>query len=244
MSAVIEANPAMVKALLAHAPDINAKNNDGRTSLHLATTSSLFADSGMLKILLQHGADTNIRDYSVEPLLNAVVRSRVHYVEDVQLLISYGADVNAGDRFGTTALHAAVKRRDIQVVDAILQHNANVNGRDIWGATPLMLAFPKWQTVSTELVEMLLKNGADVNAGEWSNTTALRIAVEAENAGLTKLLLIYGADGDSQKEGYRSIMDIARGRPNKEIEWLLTYFADVPPRARFEAARAIGYQER
>ena len=93
------------------------------------------------------------------------------------------------------------------------------------------------------MIEILLRNGADVSTVEWSNTSALRTAVVSANAAVTKTLLVYGADVYSQKEGRPSIMEIAHGKPDDTIARLLTHFADVPQHARFEAARSLEQQQ-
>jgi len=236
---------ATATGLLAHGSDVNAKDETGFTSLHYATFSfgSSHLKNLVLDLLLQHGADTNVYDNDAEPLLNAVVHSYFHGVKDVQLLLRYGADVNAMDNKGKTALHAAVERFDIKIIDTILRHNADVNARTVQEFTPLILAVKRWQAASPEVVEILLRNGADVNAVKRPNTTALSLAVEYGNLKVTKTLLVYGADVYDQKDGKRSIMGIARGKPNKDIVRLLTYFAYVPSRLRFEAARTLEHQD-
>ena len=57
------------------------------------------------------------------------------------------------------------------------------------------------------------------------------------------MLLVYGANVYSQKEGEPSIMEIPHGKPGETITRLLTYFADVPPYARAEAARTLEQEE-
>ena len=91
------------------------------------------------------------------------MRDRFRTIKDVQLLLNHGVDVNASNRSGTTALHAAVERRDVEIIATLLQHNADVDARDEQQATPLSLAVSQGQTASTEVVEILLKNGANVD---------------------------------------------------------------------------------
>lgn len=209
--AVKEMNYATVKALLAHNPDVDAQDDNGHTSLYHAILSLEQSDRGIIEMLLQHGADVNIRDYISEPLLTAVVRTSFCDAKDVQLLLRHGADVNARDRIGGTALHAAVHRQDAEIVDTLLQNNAEVNAG----------------------------SGSEGRTGR----TPLRCAVEIENVEATKMLLIYGADVYSQDEEQQSIAEIARGRSEQTIARLLTYFADVDPSSRFEAASALEDEE-
>lgn len=66
--------------------------------------------------------------------------------------------------------------------------------------------------------------------------------IEIGDVTLIKMLLVYGADAYSQKMDEPSIMEIAHRKRDETITRLLTYFADVPPRARSEAARLLEQQ--
>lgn len=245
MLGVAKRNLEMVKVLLAHTPDINAKNDSGRTSLNLASSEVIGLANpspesrDIFDILLQHGADINVRGRNIEPLLSIVVRSKVHSVEDVRVFLKYGADVNASDSLSRTALHWAVERRDVGIIETLLQHNADVNAHNDWNATPLIQVASHRNTADTGVLQVLLENGANVNAVEWSNNTALHGAVISGNVEVTAMLLIYGADVHSRREGGPSIMDIAERKSKQIIIELLRYFADVPPHARLEAALAL-----
>jgi ankyrin repeat protein len=97
------------------------------------------------------------------------------------MLIGAGAYINARDKKGVTPLHYAAHRRysgDVRgpfrdVVKTLLDYGADVNVKTTRGATPLHVAAYYGEA---EIVEMLIKRGADVNArtfieralGEWS----------------------------------------------------------------------------
>jgi ankyrin repeat protein len=241
MFAVQHVQMAMLEAVTERALQMNSK--DGDRSLHHASLSSTTEETDTPYSLLQHGVDTDVRGYKVEPLFTAAVSNQVYGIENVQVLLRHGADVNASDNCKRTALHMVVQRLDVVIVGNILRNNANVNAREDRDDTPLMQAVSENQTANTSVIELLLKNGADVNAADHSETTALRVAVAFGNVEETKMLLIHGADVYSRKQGKRSIMEIAQTKANKVIMRLLAYFADVPPSARFEAASAVEYQD-
>jgi ankyrin repeat protein len=244
MSWIRSAQPAMLETLLAHAADINVKDENGFTPLYYAVFSKEPLNTGILRILLQNGADTNFRVKDVEPLLTAVVRKLTSSVEVAQVLLRNGADVDTTDYNGRTALHVAVERHHTVAIKPLYEYNEDMAALDDeYGTTPLLLAIPPARTSGTEVIEMLLKHGANVNAVNRSSSTVLRIAVESGNVELITMLLIYGADVYSQKEGYVSIMEIAYGDSNESIARLLTHFAEIQPCARFTAARALEHQE-
>jgi ankyrin repeat protein len=110
--------------------------------------------------------------------------------EIVRLLLDSGEDVNAY-HWETTALHIAVRKRDLQLVHILLSAGANVN------AEPHTTALQEAVGLGDmELVNVLLKAGANVNAAPSSNLgrTALQYAVESGHLELISILLNAGAD--------------------------------------------------
>jgi hypothetical protein len=163
-------------------------------------------------------------------------------LDAVRILLENGADVNACDAIGETPILCAVQTGIPEMTQKMLEYGANVNVRNNWEATPLIQAVSQGHTASARVIELLLKEGADVNAVEWSNTSALRTAVVFANVAVIKTLLVYGADVYSRKEGKPSIMEIAQGKSDETITRLLSYFADLPPRERLGAARTLEQQ--
>lgn len=90
----------VVKLLIAAGADIGARDNNGRTPLHLSV-----AHKDIVLILLNHGADINAKSNLGETiLLEAAEDGNKRLVE---LLLARGADVNARDNNGRTPLSAA-----------------------------------------------------------------------------------------------------------------------------------------
>jgi uncharacterized protein len=118
--------------------------------------------------------------------------------QDVERAIRNGADVNAQDSDGRTALlNAALGYPRLKVIDALLKAGADVNAKDISGITALIWAVHPVGASNPDVVSLLLKAGADVNAKDGTGTTALMEAlrhVEASNLEVVSLLLKAGAD--------------------------------------------------
>lgn len=89
-------------------------------------------------------------------------------------LLRGGADVNARDDLGQTALHAACQGPDkgsnARAVRALIREGANVNARDLKGQTPLLVAV---EYHNPQAVRVLVEAGADVNARDSFGKTAL-----------------------------------------------------------------------
>ena len=111
--------------------DVNTKDKNGQTSLHLAVK---FCDTKLCKLLLQHGADVNTKDKDGRtPLHDAAQRC----YESCELLLQHGADVNAKDKHGWTPLHVTVRWNEAmfdsraKICKLMLQHGADVDATDI-----------------------------------------------------------------------------------------------------------------
>jgi ankyrin repeat protein len=108
---------------------------------------------------------------------NAVIRNDVRLILD---LLGQGADVNALDRHGQTALMLAAHAGQREVVEALVAHHANLNITAKFGLSALMLAIVAGHA---DIARFLAKAGADLSlrgsgAPGFSDKTAYELAVE------------------------------------------------------------------
>ena len=115
------------------------------------------------------------------------------HVQCVKLLVKEGADVNAWNDLGYTALTYAAGNGHADVVNTLIRAGTDVNDRDCNGRTCLIHAVECGHDVC---VNLLIKAGADVNK-ERRGETALMIAVLLGNLRCVDLLLKSGADVNS-----------------------------------------------
>ena len=78
-------------------------------------------------------------------------------INTVRALLNIGADVNAKNRQGRTALIAAAESGHTNTVKLLLENGADVNAKDIYGETALIRAAKKGHT---KIIELLKKHGA------------------------------------------------------------------------------------
>jgi len=116
-------------------------------------------------------------------------------MEELKRLLKSGADVNARDRSGNTALASAALLGDEEAAKILLDHGAAVNLRGPGGATPLLLAC---MVGSPELMRTLLDSGAEVDARGENSLTPLIVASQVGNKEIVRMLLAAGADSGAQ----------------------------------------------
>jgi len=94
---------------------------------------------------------------------------------------------------GSTALHDAVKHRQMDVVSTLLEHKANPNVRDVRGRTPLHSAILNGKNYSS-IVQLLVTYGANINSCDGSTNTPSHLVLELMDAELLSVLVSLGAD--------------------------------------------------
>jgi ankyrin repeat protein len=103
-----------------------------------------------------------------------------------KVLLQHGADVQAVNGLGLTALHRAALANKLETIPLLLEHGADVNAREVDGSTPMCYAA---LTASALTVQLLIAAGADLIAVAPDDRTALHQAVLNKQADALQLLL-------------------------------------------------------
>ena len=108
----------------------------------------------------------------------------------VRTLIARHVDLNAPAADGFTALHWAVQRDNLPLVDLLLKSGAKATASTRYNVSPLYLAATNGNAA---MIERLLDAGADPNSTSFEGQTALMTAALAGRADAVRLLLTRGA---------------------------------------------------
>ena len=179
-----------------------------------------------------------------QKLVAAARAARLAAVSDALVT---GADINARDKDGATALFRAVAERRANVAALLLLNGANPNLPKNDGKTPLMECVNGVDMASERMLVELLVAGADVNATARDGTTALSQSVRACNNTAAQWMIWRGASLDVHSPD-GTLMQAARLHENWPSMITLLERAGVPAAqapldkqkdpALFEAVRA------
>jgi len=116
---------------------------------------------------------------------------------DVLSMIKQGADVNAPQGDGVTALHWAARHGDAEMIAALVAAGANARAATSFGAfTPLHLAAERG---AAPIVKALLTAGAPVDARTSTGATALMFAAASGDTASIAALLDKQADVNARE---------------------------------------------
>ena len=254
MTAARTGNATVIQALLRRDARIEARDGFyGETALIWATAAD-HADA--VRALLDGGADVNARSAAASfarrnagltrlslgewtPLMYA---AREGALNAARALLDRGAEVNAADPDGATALVLAIINYHYDFAAMLLERKADPNLADTTGMAALFAAVdmnslpwmfgrperPAASKVSAlELIESLLKHGADPNAALTAvqlqrahtdgdaavaaGATPFLRAAKAGDVPVMKLLLAHGADANARLKNGNSALMLAAG---------------------------------
>ena len=149
--------------------------------------------------------------------------------EALRSLLQKGANVNEAEADGTTALHWASYRDDLQSADALLKAGARVNAANDLGATPLWLAS---QNGSEAMTRRLLDAGANPKLALLAGETPLMVASRTGNPAVVEMLIAKGADVNARATRDQTALMWAVAQKHPEVvQVLLAHKADVHARS-------------
>ena len=234
--AAYKGNSSIVEYLLDRGGDPNARGRHDSTPLHSAAWGR---NRRTLEVLLENGADVNARtDEGETPGMTASLRGEK---ETLEILLALSADPHAKDIHGTGLIeiaaagghgaivdllkqigvkvdhpmHVAAGLGDLDSIKKFLKSGKDVNSRDGFGATPLLIATVAGQE---EMVEFLLQKKADPSISAKDGYSLMHGAAFSGKKSLIRKALSlgmkinerYGPDGITPVDVANDDTDIAK----------------------------------
>jgi len=157
----------------------------------------------IVKTLLDAGADPNAK----RPETNETALIFASYmnedIEIIKMLLQAGARINDKDKYGTTALTAAVSRPErVDFVHFLLAAKADIHIRDDKGGSAIFYA------ASPETLDLLLTAGARINEQNNDGLSPLMIAAKYDREPeLIIAIMKYGADLLAEDNAGKTVLD-------------------------------------
>lgn len=104
------------------------------------------------------------------------------YISIIELLLKHGAEIDKS----SSILHPPIESENVALVKYLLEKGANPNVQN--GTETTALTFAASECRSKEIIELLLKFGADKTHKDCEGNTALDIAILEKNLNVIKVL--------------------------------------------------------
>lgn len=221
-----------VRRHLNEGADINKKNGQGQTPLHIAARNG---SKNVAEVLIERGAKVGAKDNEGRTPLH--LASENGHAPVIDLLIANRAQVNSRDKMGRTPLHhAALGIRGSEAALVLISKRAGVDAQDKKGWTPLYLAclnnLPK-------MAELLINKGARVNPA--SGPSPLMGAVRDGHIRVVRVLLDYKAQVHGPAKARQTPLHVAAEKNYPDIAKLLMDHKASPNRKDAQGKTPLYY---
>lgn len=222
--------PEIVEALLNKGADVNIKDVNSVTALMLAVSANVLnRNTKIIEALLAKGADVNIKANDGRTALGTAKQVGNQYV--IEILLKAGAkegneiaspsSTSAADETKVEEFFDAVLAGDTSKVQVLLKQGIDMKSST--KALGLAAASGK-----TEISEVLLNEGADVNSQDEEGLTPLIAAAFNNLVEIVEILLRNGADIDAQEEkGWTALYAAALTNSVGAVDILIKNGAEV-----------------
>lgn len=153
------------------------------------------------------------------------IASALGYNEIVELLVRYGASLNAKNISRDTALHRAAGKGHKNTVELLLKSGADINILNNSGQTPGYWAYYLQGNNHQDIAKMLIEAGLDLNTqSKSSGWTMLMWASYRGDIDMVNLLLEKGADPAIKGKDGNNALDLAKRKGKLKVVYVIEDF--------------------
>ena len=236
--ASLSSSGEFIETLIDLGANVNAQRTDDKEAP--LTLSSGWNKFMAVYLLLDRGADANIASADGNsPLHTAVSKG---FFDITKLLVEKGSYVNLQNKEGRTPLFLSVKNKHEQLIKLLIENEADVRiGYKEHSTERFYLVRGKnrgraaWHYIAgeqvnePEIIDLLVKSGANVNAQDAEGFTPLHMAAIHGNLKIVKKLVDLDADVNIVATDGKNAAELAHLNEELEIkEYLESKMASLP----------------
>lgn len=227
LAAIYDKNFVTANALLKGGANANQALPSGQTSLHLLVntpTPSNELNAQLIDLLVSYKANVNAKDEEGNtPIMFAILHSR--NLEFASLLKA-NSDTSLVRNDGKSLLHMAIFSKDPAMLKLVLKTDVDLDLLDEkgWGAIHYLVKVEPDSPDASQMLEPLLKKGANPSLIAQSGYSPLMIAANFNRLNEAKLLIKFGADlrAENLKHNHTTASDYAYLARNIEMAILIS----------------------
>lgn len=214
------------QALIEQGASLDIKDKDHGTSLPQPLWWAIYKNRiDIVKLLFANGLKLNNDNETAETFYLAAEKGNDELAE---LLINNGANVNATtwktyawdgitQESDDAPLHSAAYYNRVKMAKLLIQHHATVNKMIGGKPSAILIRSVGRSGEDTAMTQLLLENGADVNATNFNGSTALHEAARLCRDNQAALLIQHHIDPFIRNNNNKTALDIAREQFNQPM---------------------------
>ena len=164
--------------------DVNYVFKDSSKEFTLLHFAANFGDTNVTKLLLEEGANIDIKDQNKNTPLHLAASNG--HTDIAKLLLEKGSDLSVVNKEGNTSLHLAASNGHTDTVKFLMEEGSDLSVVNKEGNTSLHLAASNGHT---DIVKLLVEKGSDLSAVNKDGGTPLQIAFYNNHTEIVKYLM-------------------------------------------------------
>ncbi len=223
--AVYNLHGDLARLFIEHGASLDIVGGNGSTLLHGAAFGG---DAELVHLLLDHGADVNARNGALyTPFLSGVAGQAG--IDVLEVLVNAGADIHDRNGDGYNAFTLVARRDTTDVAMYLMEQGVSTHARADYNAMSALHNAAAGG--NTELIEILLDDGVNIDEECSDGWTALTWTVIRNQIDAARLLLERGANPDpARADGKTPLHEVLRGWDPEFAALLLEHEANVDAR--------------